>query len=88
MGFQIGERVWIRIPFQARIKQGVIYNICAGRRWPYHVMPDDADYGGVAYTEAELAPASLPHEQVVPTSIPEEDYALFASVMGKENNQL
>ncbi len=87
MDFQVGERVWIRLPFaDGQLRQGTIYDVCLERRWPYHVLPDGADEeeGGIAYRAEELAPAFLPLDQVLPTKIPQEYWNLFKAFLGLE----
>jgi hypothetical protein len=80
--WHVGDRVWIRIPFvDGFLHQGTVYCVCRGHRWPYLVMPDGEE-DGVAYASDELAPASLPMEQVEATEIPDEDWELLKGVFG------
>jgi hypothetical protein len=83
--YQVGDRVWIRIPLaDGKLRHGTVYSICRDRKWPYHVMPerDDDEQRGVAYAAHELAPGDLPVEQVIPDEIPEEEWYSLAAVFG------
>lgn len=54
---EVGMRVRILVPFEDGVyREGIIYECCPGRPWPWHVLVDgwSEKWGGVAFAGEEL----------------------------------
>ncbi|GHO95440.1 hypothetical protein KSF_054880 [Reticulibacter mediterranei] len=54
---EVGMRVRILVPFEdGGYREGIIYECCPGRPWPWHVLVDgwSEKWGGIAFAGEEL----------------------------------